>query len=76
MIEPLFRIYHYDWHYYLLRRLGETQEKLAQNFMGVIYQSAWESELDYGAPSKSLPSRLLKRSKRLLRLLQSYLYYL
>jgi hypothetical protein len=73
MIEPLFRIYHYDWHYYLLRRLGETQEKLAQNFMGVIYQSAWESELDYGAPSKSLPSRLLKRSKRLLRLLQSYL---
>lgn len=72
MIEPLFRIYHYDWHYYLFRRLGETQEKLKQNFMGVIYQSAWESELDYGAPSKSLPSRILKRSKRFMRYLQSY----
>lgn len=73
MIEPLFRIYHYDWHYYLSRHLGETHEKLKQNFMGVIYQSAWESELDYGIPSKSLPSRILKRSKRFLRLLQSYL---
>lgn len=73
MIEPLFRIYHYDWYYYLSRRLGETQEKLKQNFMGVIYQSAWESELDYGVPSKPLLSRILKRSKRFLRLLQSYL---
>jgi hypothetical protein len=73
MVEPLFRIYHYDWQYYLSRRLGETQEKLKQNFMGVIYQSAWESELDYGAPSKPLLSRILKRSKRFFRLLQSYL---
>lgn len=73
MIEPLFRIYHYDWHYYLARRMGETEDKLTQNFIGVIYQSAWESELDYGAPTKPLLSRMLKRSKRFLRLLQSYL---
>jgi hypothetical protein len=72
MIEPLFRIYHYDWHYYLSLRLGETREKLKQNFMGVIYQSAWESELDYGAPTKSLSSRLVKKMKRFFRLLQSY----
>jgi len=56
----------------LSRRLGETQEKLKQNFMGVIYQSAWESELDYGVPSKPLLSRIVKRSKRFFRLLQSY----
>ncbi len=73
MIEPLFRIYHYDWHFYLARRLGETQEKLKQNFLGVIYQSAWESELDYGAPAKPFFSRTLKRLKRFLRFLQSYL---
>lgn len=73
MIEPLFRIYHYDWHYYLARRMGETEDKLTQNFIGVIYQSAWESELDYGAPTKPFLSRMLKRSKRFLRLLQSYL---
>lgn len=73
MIEPLFRIYHYDWHYYLARRMGETEAKLTQNFIGVIYQSAWESELDFGTPTKPLLSRMLKRSKRFLRLLQSYL---
>ena len=73
MIEPLFRIYHYDWQYYLLRRLGETEEKLRQNFMGVIYQSAWEAEMDYGPSNKSLPSRVVRKIKRLIRLLQSYL---
>lgn len=72
-IEPLFRIYHYDWQYYLSRRLGETQEKLMQNFIGIIYQSAWESELDFGKPSKSFLSRVLKRAKRFLRFLHSYL---
>jgi hypothetical protein len=72
-IEPLFRIYHYDWQFYLSRRLGETVDKLKQNFIGVIYQSAWESELDFGAPSKSLLSRALKRTKRFLRLLHSYI---
>lgn len=73
MIEPLFRIYHYNWQYYFSRRVGETEENLRQNFMGVIYQSAWESELDFGEPSKSMPSRMLRRVKRWLRLLQSYL---
>ena len=72
-IEPLFRIYHYDWHFYLSRRLGETQEKLKQNFLGLIYQSSWESELDYGAPAKPFFSRTLKRLKRFFRFLQSYL---
>lgn len=72
-IEPLFRIYHYDWQYYLARRLGETVDRLKQNFIGVIYQSAWESELDFGTPSKSFLSRALKRAKRFLRFLHSYI---
>jgi hypothetical protein len=72
-IEPLFRIYHYDWHFYLSRRLGETQDKLKQNFLGLIYQSSWESELDYGSPAKPFVSQTLKRLKRFLRFLQSYL---
>ena len=70
-IEPLFRTYHYDWQYYLLRRLGENEEKLRQNYLGVIYQSAWESELNLGASQKSLLSRWLKRLKRFMRYLQS-----
>lgn len=72
-IEPLFRIYHYDWQYYLARRLRESEDKLQENFIGVIYQSAWEAEMDFGALDKSLPSRLLRKIKRFLRLLQSYL---
>jgi hypothetical protein len=69
-IEPLFRVYHYTWQYYALRRMGETEAKLAHNFLGVIYQSNWEYELDYGAAAKSPASRLLRRCKRGLRYLQ------
>ena len=72
MIEPLFRIYHYDWQYYTAQRLGETEAKLKQNFLGVIYQSNWESELDYGLSNKSFASRTLKSMKRFLRYMKSY----
>lgn len=72
-IEPLFRTYHYDWQYFLMKRLGETEAKLAQNYLGIIYQSAWESELTLGQSQKSLASQLLKRVKRLGRYLQSFI---
>ena len=72
-IEPLFRTYHYDWQYFLMRRLGETREKVAKNYLGIIYQSAWESELGLGKSNKSLPSKLLKRIKRFGRYLQSFI---
>jgi hypothetical protein len=55
-----------------MRRLGETEAKVAKHYMGIIYQSAWESELNFGASQKSLPSRALKRLKRLVRYLQSF----
>ena len=72
-IEPLFRIYHYDWQYFLMKRVGETEAKAAKHYLGIIYQSAWESELNFGEPQKSLPSRLLKRIKRFGRYLQSFI---
>ena len=72
-IEPLFRTYHYDWQYFLMKRLGETKEKVAQNYLGVIYQSAWESELNLGQSQKSLFSQLLKCLKRFGRYLQSFI---
>ncbi|OYY18086.1 MAG: hypothetical protein B7Y05_04580 [Polynucleobacter sp. 24-46-87] len=71
-VEPLFRTYHYDWQYFLMRRLGETEAKLAQNYFGVIYQSAWDIDGHLGSSNKSLPSRLLRRIKRFGRYLQSY----
>lgn len=72
-IEPLFRVYHYDWQYYLLKRQGETLEKIKKNYLGIIYQSAWESELNFDLSQKSFPSRMLKRMKRFARYLQSYI---
>ena len=72
-IEPLFRIYHYDWQYFLMKRLGETEAKVAKHYLGIIYQSAWESELNFGESQKTLPSRLLKRIKRFGRYLQSFI---
>lgn len=72
-IEQLFRIYYYDWQFYLLRRQGESRKKLAHNYLGLIYQSNWESGLDYGAPRKPFLSRLNKKIKTSLRYLQSFI---
>jgi hypothetical protein len=72
-IEPLFRVYHYDWHYYFLKRSGETIEKVKKIYLGVIFQSNWESELSYGVPTKTLISRIFKKIKRFLRFIQSYI---
>jgi hypothetical protein len=72
-IEQLFRIYYYDWHYFLLRRVGELPSKLKENYLGVIYQSSWDLSLDYGDSQKSLPSRALKKLKRVGRYLQSFI---
>ena len=71
-IEPLFRTYHYDWQYYLMKRLGETEEKLKQNYFGIIYQSAWQLEFNLERSQKSLISRGLKSVKRILRYVQSF----
>ena len=71
-IEQLFRIYYYDWHYYLLRRIGETTSKIKENYLGVIYQSSWDFDLDYGPSQKSISSRLLKKLKKFCRYLQSF----
>jgi hypothetical protein len=72
-IEQLFRVYYYDWHFFLLKRQGETEEKLKKHFLGVIYQSNWNPELDYGGSSKSIGSRLVRKLKRFARYLQSYI---
>jgi len=72
-IEPLFRVYHYEWQYFLMKHLGETQAKVAKHYLGVIYQSAWEADLNFGKSQKSLPSRLLKKIKRIGRYLQSFI---
>jgi hypothetical protein len=71
-IEPLFRVYHYNWQYFLMKRLGESEKKLISNYLGVIYQSNWDSSLNNGGNRKSFASRTLRQVKSFLRYLQSY----
>jgi hypothetical protein len=63
-IQSLFRIYHYDWQWQAMRAMGETDEKLAENFLGVGYQSNWYFELDAGTKVRPLTSKLLRWAKR------------
>lgn len=69
-IEPLFRVYHYDWQWLAMRRLGETPERVARLYLGACYQSNWEYELD-GAGARSFGSRLARRLQRWRRRLQA-----
>ncbi|MCI0749976.1 MAG: DUF6492 family protein [Nevskiales bacterium] len=45
--EPLFRLYGYPEEYWRARRMGETEETLKTNFLGVTRQSAWDRTLDF-----------------------------
>jgi len=72
-VEPYFRVYHYDWQYFILRRQGETEEKLQKNYLGIVHQSNWDSNLDYGAKKKNLSSQILRRIKRSGRWLQTWI---
>jgi hypothetical protein len=60
----LFRHYHYEHQYWLDRKLGVTEEMLARDYLGVVYQSNWETWTEAGAGSKSLVSRLARSIKR------------
>jgi Family of unknown function (DUF6492) len=62
-IEPLFRVYHHEWQFFEMQRQGETPATLAEQFLGVVYQSNWEVEFD--APGRrSAASLLARRLKR------------
>lgn len=73
-IEPLFRVYHYDWQYFIMRRFGESKKTLSKNYLGVVYQSNWNANLDFGPNPNSWASQTLKKIKRFIRYLQSYCF--
>lgn len=65
-IEPLFRVYHYDWQYLRMKKLGETPETVKALYWGLVLQSNWDFDMDYGAQAKrkSALSRFARRIKR------------
>lgn len=66
--EPLFRVYHYDWQYFTLKKQGESIEKLSSEYLGILKQSNWEYELNHASTfsNKNIFSRLLRSLKRFL----------
>jgi len=68
-IEPLFRVYHYNWQWHAQRHMGESIEKLQGEYLGLLCQSNWEYEWDFGGKKKSVFSRMVRWLKyRLARL--------
>jgi len=61
--QALFKVYHYAWQFDQEARKGVTNRELADIYCGVIYQSAWERDMDW--PSEG--GGLLSRTGRMLR---------
>jgi len=62
--QPFFKMYHYAWQQKFDRRNGIREEQLKQLYCGVVYQSAWEREMDWPSEGGSLPSRIGRRIRR------------
>ncbi|GAB3496318.1 hypothetical protein GCM10027399_19310 [Curvibacter fontanus] len=63
--ESLFKVYHYAWQLDIDSRNRITPNELAKLYCGVIYQSAWDRQMDWPREAGSLGSRLSRRVKRL-----------
>jgi hypothetical protein len=64
--QPFFKMYHYAWQLARDKREGIKVEQLERMYCGVVYQSAWEREMDWPSEGGNLPSRLARRLRRLL----------
>lgn len=68
--EQLFRHYHYEHQYWQDRKLGYTEDILRKDYLGVVYQSNWQTWEDFGQPRKKIPSLMLRSIKRWLKFIQ------
>jgi hypothetical protein len=64
--QALFKVYHYAWQLDKETHLGITQTQLSPLYCGVIYQSAWERELDWPMEGGNRLSRWGRKIRRLL----------
>jgi hypothetical protein len=65
--EQLFKHYHYEHQLWADQVLGYKESLLAHDYLGVVYQSNWESWGDFGPSNKSLSSRVWRTVKRALK---------
>lgn len=62
--QPLFKVYHYARQYDHAQRLGIGEAEIRKIYMGVIYQSAWERNMDWPREGGNWSSRLARRLRR------------
>jgi hypothetical protein len=64
--QPFFKMYHYAWQQRFDRRLGIQEQQLERLYCGVVYQSAWEREMDWPSEGGNWLSHVGRRLRRLL----------
>lgn len=64
--QALFKVYHYAWQFDRDRRAGVKEFDLTPLYCGLIYQSAWERNMDWPREGGSTGSRLGRRLRRAL----------
>jgi Family of unknown function (DUF6492) len=62
--QALFKVYHYAWQFDQDRRRGMDEQQLSRLYCGVIYQSAWERDMDWPHEGGQWPSRMSRRLRR------------
>ena len=62
--QPLFKVYHYAWQRDKDMRANIGPDQLADLYSGVIYQSAWEREMDWPTEGGTWTSHLGRRIRR------------
>jgi hypothetical protein len=65
--EELFRHYHHEHQYWADQKLGYTPEILAEDYLGIVFQSNWQTWEDFGRPRKSAVSRFVRSAKRMIK---------
>lgn len=62
--QPFFKVYHHAWQLDMDRRAKIEATKLAPLYSGLIYQSAWEREMDWPNEGGDWLSRMARRLRR------------
>lgn len=64
-LNPLFKVYHYDWQFRNDLKNGIGINHLKTNYLGIIQQSNWNKNLDPKFARKSIASKIWKSIKSL-----------
>ena len=64
--QPLFKVYHYAWQYDKEMRIGVKKDNISKIYHGIIYQSAWERNMDWPREGGFWTSHIARRMRRIL----------